>query len=92
MAYTREMERQFLRANDAVCAAEEARRPLKIARDRLFEELGDLLLHCPQKIGTNGAATWAISHADELTALLSAFVTQGDLVEMSRDEIKRLVK
>lgn len=75
MTYTREMELQYLAAEDAVKNAEAMRRPMMNARNELLDSLGSLLQHCPQESGTRGAAMWAIRHADKLTAMLAPFVT-----------------
>lgn len=75
MTYTREMELQFQAANEAVKVADDTRRPLKNARDKALDELGDMLLYCPQRSGTRGAAEWAIGHANYFTEMLAPFVT-----------------
>lgn len=78
MTYTRETERRFQEANEAVKAAEGLFRPLKNARDDAMGLLGGLLLQCPIDSGTHGAANWAVHYAEELTDLLAPFVKQPE--------------
>lgn len=73
--YTREMEEQFQAADEAVRRAEDARRPLKNARESHVDQLGILLTQCPQQSGSRGAALWAIERTNKLTELLAPFAT-----------------